>query len=191
MTAAELVTTPRLDHAGLTCADLETSLVFYHELLGIPILSRGEGPGRAASIAGARVAFAKLDVGEGQMIELLQYRHPEGAGTAVPVSVPGGVHVAIAVKDLDRLLERLAGSGFLPLTDTPVRVVAPERGRWNGARLVYVLDPDRHVIELVEFPAGTPPESVRSGSDPETSARNFGREIHGTRPPPLTAAGES
>jgi glyoxylase I family protein len=168
MTAAEPATTPRLDHAGLTFADLEASLVFYHELLQMPILSRGEGQGRAAGIAGARVAFAKLDAGEGQMIELLQYRHPESSGTAVPVSMPGGAHVAIAINDLDRLLERLAGSGFLPLTDTPVRVVAPERGRWNGARLVYVLDPDRHVIELVEFPAGTPAKSVRSGTDSQT-----------------------
>lgn len=172
MTAPEPATTPRLDHAGLTCADLAASLVFYHELLQMPILSRGEGQGRAAGIAGARVAFAKLDAGEGQMIELLQYRHPEGTGTAVPVHMPGGVHVAIAVDDLDRLLERLAGSEFLPLTESPVRVVAPERGRWHGARLVYVLDPDRHVIELIEFALGTAPKRVRSGSDSESSTRN-------------------
>jgi glyoxylase I family protein len=162
MTAAESASTPRLDHAGLTCADLEASLVFYHELLQMPILSRGEGQGRAAGITYARVAFAKLDAGEGQMIELLQYRRPESAGTAVPVSTPGGVHVAIAVDDLDRLLERLADSGFLPLTESPVRVVAPERGRWHGARLVYVLDPDRHVIELVEFADGTAQKESRS-----------------------------
>jgi glyoxylase I family protein len=76
MTAHESSRSPSLDHAGLTCTDIDASLAFYHELLQMPLLSRGEGKGRAAGIAGARVAFAKLDAGDGQMIELLQYRHP-------------------------------------------------------------------------------------------------------------------
>lgn len=148
MTAPE---SPTLDHAGLTCTDIDASLVFYHELLRLPILSRGEGKGRAAGIADARVAVAKLDAGGGQMIELLQYLHPRGEATALPVSMPGGVHVALGVHDLDQTLARLAAAGYSALTDTPVTATAPEHDRWHGARLVYVLDPDRHTIELVEF----------------------------------------
>jgi catechol 2,3-dioxygenase-like lactoylglutathione lyase family enzyme len=147
--------TPALDHAGLTCADLTTSLGFYQDLLGLPLLDRGEGPGRAAGITGARVAYAKLDAGHGQVIELLEYRHPRAtapASSALPVVTPGAVHVALRVADLDRLLEQLRHVGIRPLTAEPV-VTGAGAGDPNGARLVYVLDPDQHVIELVQLAA--------------------------------------
>ncbi|MEU1386625.1 MULTISPECIES: VOC family protein [unclassified Nonomuraea] len=145
--------TPTLDHAGLTCADLSASLTFYRDLLGMPLLETGEAQGRAAGIEGAWLAYAMLDAGRGQMIELLEYREAGTASTAPPVNSPGGGHVALGVQDLDLVLARLAEAGFHPLTATPVTMSAPELGRWDGARLVYVLDPDRHVIELVQFAA--------------------------------------
>ncbi|NRQ33687.1 VOC family protein [Nonomuraea sp. NN258] len=152
--------TPTLDHAGLTCADLNASLVFYRDLLGMPLLESGEAQGRAAGIEDAWLTYAMLDAGRGQMIELLQYRDSSGsssssgsrgASVAPPVSSPGGGHVALGVPDLDLVLGRLAEAGFHPLTATPVTMSGPGLGRWDGARLVYVLDPDRHVIELVQF----------------------------------------
>ena len=144
---------PVLDHAGLTCTDLAASLGFYQHLLGLPLLDRGEGPGRAAGIAGARVAYAYLDAGHGQVIELLEYRHPRATAPgscALPVVTPGAVHVALRVADLGRLLERLRHAGIRPLTAGPV-VAGAGAGHPNGARLVYVLDPDQHVIELVQL----------------------------------------
>jgi glyoxylase I family protein len=154
-------TPPTLDHAGLTCTDLTISLTFYRDLLGLPLLERGEGPGRAAGIAGARVAYAKLDAGQGQVIELLEYRHPRATSSALPAGSPGAVHVALRVADLDRLLGQLSHAGIRPLTAEPIAVIGADAGHSNGARLVYVLDPDQHVIELVQ-PA-TEPSSGRPG----------------------------
>lgn len=142
---------PTLDHAGVTCADLTVSLAFYHGLLGLPLLDRGEGPGRAAGIPDARVAYAKLDLGDGQMIELLEYLHPRATSSALPVSTPGAVHVALRVPDLDQLLEQLRQVGIRPLTADPLVMTGEDLGHWNGARFVYVLDPDQHVIELIQF----------------------------------------
>lgn len=139
-----------LDHVGLTCADIGASVAFYGDLLGIPVLSQGEGPGRAAGIPGAQVAFAMLDVGRGQVIELLEYRSPRSQSWALPVSAPGGAHVALHVRDLDQVLGRLAEASCYPLTDSPVTVHEPGTP-WHGARLVYVPDPDQHIIELVQF----------------------------------------
>lgn len=139
-----------LDHVGLTCTDIDVSVAFYHDLLNLPVLSQGVGPGRAAGILGAQVAFAKLDAGRGQMIELLEYRSPRSQSQALPVSAPGAAHVALHVSDLDQVLSRLADASCYPLTDSPVTVREPCT-RWHGARLVYVPDPDQHIIELVQF----------------------------------------
>jgi catechol 2,3-dioxygenase-like lactoylglutathione lyase family enzyme len=139
-----------LDHVGLTCADLDASVAFYRDLLDLPVLSRGEGPGQAAGIPGALVAFAQLDAGRGQMIELLEYRRPRSVSQALPVSAPGGTHVALRIRDLEQVLDRLAEASCYPLTDGPVTVHAPGTP-WDGARLVYVPDPDQHIVELVQF----------------------------------------
>ncbi|ADB50605.1 VOC family protein [Conexibacter woesei] len=143
---------PLLDHAGLTCRDLDSSLRFYCELLGMPLLERGEGVGAAAGIPGAKLAFAFLDAGEGRVLELLEYRDPHTAGTAPRVEAAGATHVALRVADLDGLLERLATAGFRPLTAEPVTVAGD--GASTGTRLVYVPDPDGRVVELVQPASG-------------------------------------
>jgi catechol 2,3-dioxygenase-like lactoylglutathione lyase family enzyme len=135
------VTPPTLDHAGLTCADLERALGFYDGLLGIALLERGDGVGRAAGIPGARLKFAYLDAGEGRRLELLEYTRPRGSGTARAVSEPGATHLALLVDDLDATLARLRQAGIAPLTQ-PLTA--------DGRRLVYVPDPDGRIVELIE-----------------------------------------
>jgi catechol 2,3-dioxygenase-like lactoylglutathione lyase family enzyme len=130
-----------LDHAGLTCADLEQALGFYEGLLGLALLGRGDGVGRAAGIPGARLKFAYLDAGDGRRLELLQYTPPRGLGGAPAVHEPGATHLALRLEDLDATLARLARAGIEPLTE-------PLTG--GGHRLVYVQDPDGRVVELVE-----------------------------------------
>jgi lactoylglutathione lyase len=52
-------------------------------------------------------------------------------------------HVALAVDDLDRTLENLAGQGIEPERE-------PYRVREGGSRLCFVRDPDGYRIELIE-----------------------------------------
>jgi glyoxylase I family protein len=149
---------PCLDHLGLTCADLTTSLRFYHELLGMPMVDQGEGAGRAAGIAGARVAYAMLDAGNGHRLELLEYLSPRTQPAARMVQEPGAVHVALRVGEFDQLLERLGRAGFTPLTKAPVVMANPAGS--GTIRLVYVTDPDRHVIELTEYRSADGPAAT-------------------------------
>jgi catechol 2,3-dioxygenase-like lactoylglutathione lyase family enzyme len=142
---------PGLDHVGLTCTDLDAAIAFYHGLLAMPVLARGVGEGQAAGIPGARVAFARVSAGEGHMLELLQYLDDAPGSAAVPVHRAGGAHVALSVTDLDTLLARLQAHGVEPLTAGPVTARAAGGGKWDGARLVYVHDPDGHTVELVQF----------------------------------------
>ena len=36
------MTSPRLDHVSITSADLERSIAFYRDILGLPLMTRGE-----------------------------------------------------------------------------------------------------------------------------------------------------
>ncbi len=139
-----------LDHVSVVVADLDRSLAFYHGLLGIPILGRGEEKdGGATAILGMKSAhfrFADLDLGSGQILELLQFVGPRVSTRSRRPDVSRG-HFGLRVDDLAKAVSRLRKSGFRPRTD-PVELEAP--AWWQGARCVYVTDPDGTTVELVE-----------------------------------------
>jgi catechol 2,3-dioxygenase-like lactoylglutathione lyase family enzyme len=140
-----------LDHVSVTVADLERSVRFYHELLGIPILGTGteESPSVTA-VAGAgpaRFRYADLDLASGQILELLQYLSPKGTPSSHNVYDPGSGHLAVRVDHLDQMLDRLKVAGVRARSE-PVELDEP--AWWAGARVVYVIDPDGVTVELVE-----------------------------------------
>ena len=115
----------RLDHVSVTV----TSIV---DLTGV---------------AGARFSYADLDLGSGQILELLQYEHPLGVPIKGHVYDPGSGHIAVRVEDLDETLRRLKRAGISPRS-APMELRDPEW--WRGARCVYLSDPDGVIVELVE-----------------------------------------
>lgn len=142
-----------LDHVSVTVADLDRSLTFYHGLLEIPLLGQGEDegppiPGPTGSI-GSRFRYADLELGGGQILELLQYLAPKRRPVHPTFYAPGGGHIGVRVGDLDVALDRLTRAGVRPLFDA-IRLDSPEW--WSGARVVYVSDPDGTTLELVERP---------------------------------------
>ena len=164
----------RLHHVGLVCAELRSSLRFYRDLLGLPVLDEGrvEGEDIDTLLAekGVRLAYAELDLGRGQVLELLQRTgeaSPGAATAASPATSPawrstaahsatgvglpaaGVAHIAFEVADLGALVPRLRAAG-VRLRSEPV--VLLEEGRWHGAQAVYAEDPDGVIVELVELP---------------------------------------
>lgn len=116
-------TTPRLDYVELTVADLDRSLQYYTELIGMQVLRRESGT---------------ADVGvPGRPLVVL---HEIGGAPPAPASSPGLSHVAPRVPeraDLALFVEHYAASG-LPI-DLRDHIVS-ESG--------YVSDPDGHTIEV-------------------------------------------
>lgn len=142
-----------LDHVSVTVADLDRSLQFYHHHLGIALLGRGEDdgppvPGPNGPMP-SRFRFADLDLGGGQILELLQYLVPTREPIHPNVFAPGGGHIGVRVQDLSDVLVRLQQAGVSPNFE-PVRVEAP--AWWAGATVVYVTDPDGTTVELVQRP---------------------------------------
>ncbi|MFF2508176.1 VOC family protein [Streptomyces sp. NPDC058067] len=143
-----------VNHVGITVSDLDRSLDFYVRVLGGEHLGSWERSGpRIDAVTGypgilVRQAFVRLSEGRA-LIELLQY-----VGGSADVVDPdnghaGAVHVAIDVTGLDALLTRVREEGVVVLSEP---IVAGD-GPLEGCRVVYVLDPDRVRVELVEPPA--------------------------------------
>jgi diaminopimelate decarboxylase len=145
-----------VDHISVTCASLERSLVFYRDGLGLAVLERGsetdERIGEILGLPGARLRFADLALGDGRLVELLEYEAPVGRALRPQPNDAGAGHVALAVDDLEGALRRLREHGF-PSRSAPV-LLDDHEGRWKDVRIAYVDDPDGFVIELIQRPDG-------------------------------------
>jgi catechol 2,3-dioxygenase-like lactoylglutathione lyase family enzyme len=143
-----------IDHAGITVASLHTALGFYRDLLGLPVTGQGEDEGpeldAITGLSGIRIRYAELDLGGGQLLELVEIVTPAGTPLAQRPCDPGATHLALRVDDLDALYQRLVAAG-VTVPGQPTTITA--RGAWNGARCVYVEDPDGRTVELVQRPA--------------------------------------
>jgi catechol 2,3-dioxygenase-like lactoylglutathione lyase family enzyme len=147
-----------LDHVSVSCADLERSLAFYHGVLGIPVRDRGRIVGGALDeVLGtvrAAAEYADLELGEGRTLELLAYAEPAGAPLAPAVRRPGAGHLSLRVDDVDALCAAIQAAGFRTMSPGPVTLGDP--GFWQGARLVYAIDPDGVAVELIQWPPRAP-----------------------------------
>jgi len=146
----------RIDHVNIVVTDMERSVRFYAEALG---LRRGfekilEGPWieTVTGLLGARahcVFMAPDDAAT--RLELIQYLTPEGESipaNRLPQTV-GLRHFGFLVEDLDAAVERLRGAGAVLISE-PVEVPF-QVGRLGRKRLCYFHDPDGVVLEVAAY----------------------------------------
>jgi lactoylglutathione lyase len=119
----------RLGYVILFVADLERSVAFYRDVVGLPFRLQGDGYVEFAT-QGAR--FGLYDRNR---LEELTGHDPEPPGR------PGGEAVFL-VEDVDAEAARLRAAGAAILS-------GPVDRAW-GHRTVHVLDPDGFVVELAE-----------------------------------------
>ena len=144
---------PLLHHTGLTVSDLERSLLFWRDAMGMDVLFQQEKDGgyleEIVGEPGAHVRMAHLAFGgEGPRIELFQYLAPSGGQHLSRPAYQGFAHVCVACEDLDERMKRLVAAGGTPFSE-PVVI---DTGVNRGGRGVYLRDPDGHVVELFERP---------------------------------------
>ena len=154
-----------IDHVSVTTADIARSLAFYHDLLGIPVRAVGELSGdeveQITGVDDARLLTADLDLGGGQVLELIEYVG-RGEGKALPLERPGSGHIGLQVDDVDGIRLRLLDAG-VDVRSEPVTLT--EAGDWYGVRCMTVLDPDGVAVELVQRARQTPgaPDEAAAG----------------------------
>jgi catechol 2,3-dioxygenase-like lactoylglutathione lyase family enzyme len=141
-----------IDHVGITVRNLERSLAFYRDLLGLRVIEISGGEedvGQILGIPGARIKAADLDAGDGRIFELLEYVTAGGEAVPQRPNGPGCPHVALRVRDIAQVLQRLARAGHNP-DGKPTTITGAIA--WEGATVVYLRDPDGAVIELIQRP---------------------------------------
>lgn len=151
--APDLLRVIGIDHAGITVRSLEQSLAFYRDLLGLRVIeisTTSEDISHIVGIPGARIKAADLDAGEGRVLELLEYVASGGDVVRQRPNGPGCPHVALRVRDLPGVLQRLARAGYVP-DGKPTTITGAIA--WEGATVVYLRDPDGAIIELIQRPA--------------------------------------
>jgi lactoylglutathione lyase len=121
-----------MDQVGyviLFVGDLERSVAFYRDVIGLPFKLQGDG----------YVEFATRGAKFG-LYDRTRLEELTGQGAEVP-GAPGG-EVVFLVEDVDREAERLRAAGATILSGPVDRV-------W-GHRTLHVQDPDGFVVELAE-----------------------------------------
>lgn len=140
-----------LDHVSVTSGDLDRSLAFYCDLLGLELRARGEAEGSSefeiTGIPDASVRWADLQLPHGQVLELIQYVEPPGTPTRPQANDPGATHISLRVADIEATYERLREANA-SVRSEPVKITAP--GAWNGASAFYATDPDGVTVELIQ-----------------------------------------
>jgi catechol 2,3-dioxygenase-like lactoylglutathione lyase family enzyme len=141
-----------LHHVGHTVRDLDASIRFYHDVLGLEFSNEPspwfESPelGPAVGVPGAALRQVSLLLGD-TTLELLEYKSPP-SDTDEPLRSNnlGASHVAFLVEDIEAKKAELEGKGVTFFS--PVNVV--DEGVLAGWRWVYFADPDGYPLELVE-----------------------------------------
>jgi len=142
-----------IHHVGLVVRDLDRSIYFYHDLLGLPFVNEPtpwfEGPALSTGVGvpGARLRQVSLLAGE-TIMELIEYaERPVGGPQPPPNNNLGAAHVCFKVSDVAGTKAELETHGVPFYSE--VNVV--DEGPLAGWRWVYFSDPDGLALELVEI----------------------------------------
>lgn len=141
-------------HASVTVTDLEESLRFYRDALGLELRSIGDTGGPHAeqiwnlSPENVKVAFLGVPGSDAQ-VELFEFEGIERHGASARPCDPGTGHFCVYVDDADAVWERLRAGGFGARSDGPVPI---PKGPHKGAKAIYTIDPDGYHVELYQRP---------------------------------------
>ena len=142
-----------INHTGLVVSDMERSLSFYRDVLGLveerTDVLEGEMISQLTGFEDARIHIAYLGIGDMRhSVELVEYLNPVAGPAARPArNAAGTAHLGIIVGDLDSIYRDLSGRGVKFVGAPTSRPDAPYP--W-ARKACYLLDPDGYLIELIE-----------------------------------------
>lgn len=136
-------------HVGIVVKDIEKSLAFYRDLLGLKIekdmLEKGAYIDKVLGLNNVSVRTVKLSTGDGSLIELLCYRNPVSRNKPrAGINDIGCAHVAFTVNDIGKEYRRLVKKGII--FKSP-----PRKSPDSYAKVAFCRNPDGTFIELVEI----------------------------------------
>jgi catechol 2,3-dioxygenase-like lactoylglutathione lyase family enzyme len=140
------------DHFGVTISDVDRSLGFWRDLLGLEEVGRGvvewEHLDRLVALEDTKIEWIELRIPGGGTVELSFYHRPSGEpASSGEENEPGRSHISLLVEDLAATLAELRSAGVRARTAEAVDIPV---GAYAGGKAAYVFDPDGVEIELIE-----------------------------------------
>ena len=157
------MSTITIDHVAIMVSDLEASMRFYRDLLGLEVVSpeeHNDGP------ISEMVAMPKVHMREYRMrapggvnghtksrehgftFDLIQWINPESPTGRYLVHHVPSAHICFGVEDVPATYERLKAAG-VEFISPPVRFSG--EGEWH---VLFFYDPDGNLLELNEIGTG-------------------------------------
>ena len=130
----------RIDHVAVIVEDLETTLGFWRDALGIELARVEEVPAEAAKIAFLPVGGSQVELVEPTTLDSGLRRYLEKRGSGIH-------HICLEVGDLQGMLERLKERGVQLVNETPMS--------GSGGRKYAFIHPKSAfgvLVELYELP---------------------------------------
>jgi len=134
-------------HVGITVSDLDRSVSFYRDKLGLDLLTRfevgGDGFATGVGLPEAHAEFAHLDAGETRL-ELVTYDSTSQAaseiGSESRIDTVGTTHVGLTVEDVE--------SCYAGLPDDVETLSEPQTTE-SGTTIFFVRDPEGNLVEVL------------------------------------------
>jgi catechol 2,3-dioxygenase-like lactoylglutathione lyase family enzyme len=141
-------------HVNVNCSDLERSLAFYRDQLGLTASTRTrpEAPQDGAAFGldlaqwDAWILHDARGFGAGLVVDLLEWQVPRPTGRPNRATDLGHMRLGFLVSDLDSLFARLVAEGTTTYGEPHATGVEGS----DPVRAVVVEDPDGMMVELVQ-----------------------------------------
>ncbi|MBV7338774.1 VOC family protein, partial [Chloroflexi bacterium TSY] len=141
------------DHVSVTVSDMDRSLAFYRDLLGLQEIERhrleGETISKMAGKDDVVMQVVRLQAPEtpGLLLDLQQYVTPQGKVSDAKLGDVGHSHICFGVPNL--------AEAYQELTDQGVKFVSEPVSfdlEWAIVHVVFFEDPDGYILELMQVP---------------------------------------
>ena len=135
-------------HTGIICEDMEKSLRFYKEFLGLRVIQDfwddSDYINKITGLQNANVHMIKLQAEDGTVIELLDYvTHPTDLIDQEVYNV-GACHLARQANNIEEAYKELQSKGVSFISE-------PVLSSEGIAKVCFCFDPNNTRIELVEM----------------------------------------
>jgi len=137
-----------MHHTGFVVKDIEKSVAFYRDVVGLQVVDRfqrvGDAIDQVVGYKSAKLEICTLKAEGDHILELIEYVNPpSGPRLTEERSVLGGTHLCMHVSDIDETFKKFTSNGAIKM-NPPAELV-------KGRKACYLQDPDHNWIELLEL----------------------------------------